>query len=232
MKTRVKKFFKEHWLFLLILLAILFWSIYSYSNQGIVYSLLNSDSQAVVDFVGSFGFFAGIIFVLLVILEVVIAPIPPMILYIAGGFLFGTFTGGLLALLGNLIGAGIDFKIARNFGREFVEKRVKQKTRQRFDNFSEKYGAWTLFILRLNPFTSSDLFSYLSGLTKMKMRTFLIATGLGLLPLVFIQTYLGETLIKNNPFLSLILIIFSLIYLLVFLYLIFISIKNSNFNKS
>jgi len=227
MRNKIKKFFKEHWIFLLILFAILFWAVYSYSNKGIIYSLIISDPQGIINFVASFGFFAWLIFILLFVLEVVIAPIPPIILYLVGGLLFGTFLGGILSLIGNLIGAAIDFKIARTFGREFVEKRVPEKRRKKFDAFSEKYGAWALFILRLNPFTSSDLFSYLSGLTKMKMRTFIIATGLGLIPLVFIQTSIGGIIIKNNPFLSLILIIVSIIYLLVFIYLIFRSFKKN-----
>jgi len=223
------KFLREHCLFLLIILSIL-WAIYSYSNQGVIYSLFTSDSQGITNFVNSFGIFAGIMFVLLVILEVVLAPISPLVLYIAGGFLFGTFLGGALALLGNLIGAGISFHIARTFGRGFVEKKVSKAKRKKFDQFTERYGAGALFILRLNPFTSSDLFSYLAGLTKMKIRTFMVATGLGLIPLVFLQTYIGETLITNNPILSLILIIFSIVYLLVFIYLIFKSFKKSKKN--
>lgn len=221
----IKNFFKNHWIFILILIAILVFSIYSYSSQGVVYSLIKSDSQGIIDFVDSFGFFAALIFVLLVILEAVLAPVPPLVLYVAGGFLFGAFFGGILTLFGNLIGAIIAFKIARTFGRNFVEKRVDAKKRKKFDNFSEKHGALAIFILRLNPFTSSDLFSYLAGLTKIKVRSFLIATGLGLIPLIFLQTYIGETLLKNNPLLSLILIILSAVYLLVFIYLIFKSTK-------
>ena len=123
-------------------------------------------------------FFLISVFIIIVILEVVLAPIPALALYIAGGALFGTFLGGMLTLIGNLIGAFIAFWIARRFGRDFVEKRVDANTRKKFDNFSEKYGIFSFFLLRVNPFTTSDLFSYLSGLTKMKVRTFLLGTGL------------------------------------------------------
>jgi uncharacterized membrane protein YdjX (TVP38/TMEM64 family) len=54
--------------------------------------------------------------------------------------------------------------------------------------------------LRINPLTSSDLFSYIAGLSKINFWKFLIGTGLGLLPLVYAQTYAGDAL-SSNPLL-------------------------------
>lgn len=218
-----KRFLKEHGIFTLILTLFLAWIIYSYVNKGIIFSLMKSDTSTVISFVHSFGLFAAVIFVLLVILEVVLAPIPPLALYIVAGLLFGGFLGGCLTLLGNLIGAFIDFILARNFGRGVVETNVPEKLRRRFDRFFEKHGGLAIFLLRVNPLTTSDLVSYLSGLTKMKLRTFIIATGLGLIPMIFLQTYFGDFFIKSSPILSGIIILFSVFYLIIFLYLIFIA---------
>lgn len=220
-KTKIINFFKRNWIILLILVVLLVLFYYSYSTKGIVYSISKSDQDSVVAFVDSFGGFSYPIFILLIILEVVFAPIPPLALYVAGGALFGTFLGGLLTLIGNLIGAFIAFWIARRFGRDFVEKRVDTVTRNKFDNFSVKYGALSLFVLRINPLTTSDLFSYLAGLTKMKIRTFLLGTGLGLLPMIFAQAYFGEAFVKNYPILYAVLVWISIAYLLIFIYLIF-----------
>jgi uncharacterized membrane protein YdjX (TVP38/TMEM64 family) len=221
MRKAVINFFKKNWVIILILILLIAVFLYSYSSKGIVYSISQSDSDSVVNFVDSFGGFAYPIFILLTILEVIFAPIPPLALYVAGGALFGTFLGGFLTLIGNLIGALIAFWIARRFGRDFVEKRVDTITRKKFDTFSEKYGALSLFILRINPFTTSDLFSYLSGLTKMKVRSFLLGTGLGLIPMIFAQAYFGEAFVKNYPILYAVLVWISIAYLLVFVYLIF-----------
>jgi len=228
MLKKTKQFLKEHWIFLLFLLIILLWFIYSYFTKGIVHSLIINDPEKLTAFVNSFGVFAWLVFVFIVILENVFAPIPPLVLYVAGGFLFGWFFGGVLTLLGNLIGALICFKIARTFGRDFVEKKVKTQIKMRFDKFSEKYGATAIFLLRLNPFTSTDLLSYLAGLTNMKLRKFLLATGMGLTPLIFVQTYLGEIFIDKSPLLSLILIIASAFYLLIFIYILLWSLKKKS----
>ena len=161
---------------------------------------------------------AVVAFILLIVLEVVLAPIPPFVLYVAGGMIFGAFLGGTITLFGNVLGAVIAFLIARRFGRGFVEKKVNKRLKENFDKFTDKYGAWALFLIRLNPFTTSDIFSYLSGLTKMKLRTLIISTTFGLIPLVYIQTYLGDVFIRDNPFLFFLFILVSIIYLALFLY--------------
>lgn len=225
MKTRVKNFFKKHWLILLIVVLLIAWFIYSYYSQGLVFSLINNDVSTTLYFIDSFGIFAGLIFVGLVILEVVLAPIPPLILYVIAGVLFGGFLGGILTLIGNLIGAFIDFKIARKYAQKKVQRNIDQKFKEKFNRFFEKYGGVSIFILRVNPLTTSDLVSYLSGLTKIKTIKFLVATGLGLIPMIFIQTYLGDVLIKNNPILFAITLIFSILYLAIFVYLIIIALS-------
>ncbi len=225
-------FLKKNWLIILIILVVCGIFIYSYLSKGIIYSISNSDPESVVKFVEDFGIFSYIIFILIVILEVVLAPIPALALYIAGGALFGAFLGGILTIIGNLIGAFIAFWLARRFGRDFVEKRVDKNLRKKFDRFSQKYGVFSLFLLRVNPFTTSDLFSYLSGLTNMKKSQFLIGTGLGLTPMIFIHTYLGETFVNNHPILYSVLLWVSVAYLIIFVYLIWLSIKKSKLNNN
>ena len=222
---------KNYIVFLIILLVLLFFS-YSYSSKGIVYSIATSDTDSVAEFVNSFGDFSYLIFVLLVILEVVFAPIPALALYVTGGALFGTILGSALTLFGNVAGALIAFVIARKFGRNFVERRIDPNARKRFDKFSEKYGGFSLFFLRINPFTSSDIFSYIAGLTKMKIRTFLLGTGLGLAPMILAQAYFGETFVKNHPALYIVLIWISVVYFIAFIYLIARALsKNKNINE-
>jgi uncharacterized membrane protein YdjX (TVP38/TMEM64 family) len=219
-KGRVANFFKKNWIILLIIIVLLLLFIYSYSSKGIIYSISTSDNESIIQFVNSFGALSYIMFILLVILEVVLAPIPALALYVAGGAIFGTILGSILTLIGNLIGAFIAFWIARRFGRNFVEKRVDDKMRKKFDKFSEKYGGLSLFLLRINPFTTSDLFSYLAGLTKMKVKNFLLGTGLGLAPMILVQAYFGETFVKSYPVLYAVLVWISIAYLLIFVYLI------------
>lgn len=220
MEKKEKGFLREHWLIISIIFVFFFWMIYSYSSKGIFYSLTNSETGSIINFINSFGFFSWIVFMLLVILEVVLAPIPPLVLYITGGFLFGALFGGILTLIGNLIGAAIDFFIARKYGRNFVAKKMNRNLKKKFDRFSKKHGGFSIFFLRINPFTSSDLFSYLAGLSKIKFGSFILGTFFGLIPMIFLQTYFGGIFAKENNLISVIIIILSILYLIVFVYLI------------
>ncbi len=219
-QKKITKFFKENWAILLVILILTAIVIFSYYSKGLIYFIFNTDSYSVAEFVDSYGAFSYLIFMGLVILEIVFAPIPPIALYIAGGILFGAFLGGVLVLIGNLIGSFIAFELARRFGRKYVEKKVDKNTRGKFDKFSEKYGAFSIFLLRINPLTTSDLFSYLAGLTKMKRSHFLVGTVLGLAPMIFVHTYFGDFFVKDYPVLYLVLVWVSIIYFIGFVYLI------------
>ena len=204
---------------LFIIVAFVFvvaWFIKSYFSNGIIYSLFENDADAITDSIGGFGTFAYIIFVLLIFMECIFAPFPPLILYIAGGTLFGGFTAGILAVIGNFLGAAAAFQISHHYGKEKILPKVPKNIRNKFNRLSEKYGPVSIFFLRINPLTSSDLFSYLAGLTRMKFGKFLTATTLGLVPIIFVQTYLGES-IQGSPLLTKISIIAGTIYLFLFI---------------
>jgi len=211
-------FLRRHWVFISLLVLFLLWSYLSFMNEGVFYNLVDIDSDYVIEFVNGFGGFAWVALVLLTIVEVIFAPLPPLILYVVGGYVFGSLLGGTLILIGNVIGAIIAFWIARKFGRRFVEKRVKQKSMKKFDRYSKKYGLFTIFILRINPLTSTDMFSYLAGLSRMSVWSMVIGTVLGLAPLIYLQSYLGEFIARGDSFFTLLFIWISIVYAAVVVY--------------
>jgi uncharacterized membrane protein YdjX (TVP38/TMEM64 family) len=199
-------------LFLLAIITILIATYFSYTNKGIVYALATNDISSIVKDIQSFGNWAAIALFLLVVIEVVAAPVPPLILYIAGGIIFGGFFGGIIVLAGNIIGSTIAFLFARKVGKGYMAKKIGKENSERFGRITEKYGPFAIFILRINPLTSSDLVSYFAGLSKMRLSHFIISTALGLIPLVFSQTYLGSDIIKQNSFLLTLLIWMGIAY--------------------
>lgn len=195
---------------ILLISAIAFaWSI---STGGIAYALLRPDLDATEkmerlrQFFAEFGLLAPLVYFLFVVAEVIVAPIPGLMLYAPGGVIFGGLAGGALSLAGNVVGAGIACLIVRSFGDAWLvryfsaEKVVATQTRL------EHYGGWLIFFLRLNPLTSSDVVSYAAGLTRIPVTTVMLATGLGMAPLCFAQAYFAESILQTFP---------SLIYLFV-----------------
>lgn len=195
----------------LILIVVLAFFLYSYLTQGFFYSIVNMDQEGLISFLSSFKGLSFLAYILLIIIGVIFAPIHPFIFYVTGGIVFGPYISWILTMIGVAIGSSIAFKLSEKYGRGFVEKHVSKKHLEKFDKISEKYGSISIFILRVNPLTSSDVWSYIGGLTKMKLWKFLMWTLLGLAPAVFVQVYFGKE-IGENPILFKIFVGVALIY--------------------
>ncbi len=204
-------------LILLSVASLIYFSAMSYIQGGLIRLIFDGDASGIVDVIKSYGTWSFFVFFALIVLESVLAPFPPMILYITGGSLFGGFVSGTIALVANIVGAGIAFKIAHHYGKDWVLPKIPEKIEAKFSKIANKYGPLSIFILRVNPLTSSDLFSYLAGITNMKFWKFLIGTGLGLLPIVYIQTYFGEG-IQSNPMFSKVSLIVGIVYVVIFIF--------------
>lgn len=211
-----------------ILLALM---TYSYFTQGIIYQIINLDSDRVVDLLAPFKGWAFVVYFLIMILEVVVAPFHPFPFYVAGAMIFGPFLAGVLACLGGAIGGAIAFWIAKKWGRRHVEKIVSKERIEKFDNFSKKHGGLSVFLLRVNPLTSTDLWSYVAGVSKISFWKFMIGTFIGLIPAIFIQVYIGIP-IKNNPILFKLFMVGILLYLIIAIFLIFWIRKSSQKNQA
>jgi uncharacterized membrane protein YdjX (TVP38/TMEM64 family) len=179
---------------------------WSYATGGIFHVLLHSGTAdekvaALRAFFDGFGVAAPLAYVGFVILEVVIAPIPGTMLYAPGGVIFGGFWGGLLSLTGNVIGAGMACQLMRVFIGERAEEYLERSALARYEERITRHGAWVIFLLRVNPLTSSDLVSYAAGLTHLSVWKLMLGTLVGMAPLCFAQSYLADGLLHAFPML-------------------------------
>ena len=190
---------------LIVIISLLGIIAYFLYSSGLI-----SNPERIIEFVKSFGSFSYVAFFIIVLLEVIVAPIPGAILYTVGGILFGPIIGGTVALVANIIGSIIAYFI----GKKIIIDEEKIKKKDLMDKMMNKYGGLSIFLLRLNPLTSTDIFSFLAGTLRMDFKKFIIGTSLGLAPLIYIQSYLGEEIfLRNKTFLS-ILIIISIAYII------------------
>lgn len=136
------------------------------------------------------GTWAPAVFVLLLVVQAVLAPLPAPTVATVGGYLFGTLQGFVLTWFGALFGGVLCFVLSRTLGRGFVKRSTRLKG---FDRYVQEHGAIAIFILRLIPIISFDAISYAAGLTGISFWRFLIATALGMAPGTFVFVYLGGT---------------------------------------
>ncbi|MBU5688112.1 MAG: VTT domain-containing protein [Candidatus Aenigmarchaeota archaeon] len=131
---------------------------------------------------------------LLMILQTILVVIPSEAVIALSGAL-GLETTKVIAIgtLGLLAGATIAFFISRYFGRKIVVKILGDEWLDEVDQWIEQNGTKAIFIARLVPLIPFDLISYVSGLTKMEFKKYIVATIIGMIPRIIFLVYLGET---------------------------------------
>lgn len=186
--------------------------------MGLISLFQSLDIEAIKAYILSFGLLAPLVSFALMVFQAILAPLPAFLITFANAALFGWVYGALLSWSSAMVGALLCFYIAKFLGREVVEKLTSKIALKSVDAFFEKHGVYAILIARLLPFISFDIVSYAAGLTRMSLRSFLIATGLGQLPATLIYSYAGEMLTGGaKTFVYGLLILFSvsvLVYLI------------------
>ncbi len=149
---------------------------------------LSSDRESIQRVVDDAGVLAPVVFLVLIVAQAVLAPLPAPALAMGAGYSFGILEGFLLTWLGALLGGVISFWISRWIGRDFV---AGSERMQRLDRYVDEHGAITIFVLRLLPLVSFDAISYAAGLSSISFWRFFVATALGMLPGTLAFVYLG-----------------------------------------
>lgn len=195
------------------LLTVVIFSIVIFIFLGKPLIELVSKPQVFRNWVEDFGFLGQIIFILMIVLQVVIAIIPGEPFEIAAGYAFGSIEGTLLCLIGVVIGSIIIFLLVRKFGIMLVEIFFsKEKINSlKFLKNNPKMNM-LFFILMLIPGTPKDLFSYFAGLTDIKLSTWIIITAIARIPSI-ITSSVGGSMLGEQKF-TLAIIAFAITILL------------------
>ncbi len=147
-------------------------------------------------------------FLLLQVLQVVVALIPGGLIQILGGVIFGGFWGAVLCLLGTLAGEIAVFYVVRLLGMPFVEAVVDQKGIKKLSFLQdEKKCELAVFILFLLPVMPKDALTYLAPLTKIKPSTFFLLSMLARSPGLILSNVFGSSLSEGNRMIAIILFI-------------------------
>ena len=122
-------------------------------------------------------------------------PITPMILM--GGALFGVWRGVALNWVAALTGAFLCYHLSRALGKNAFRRIIERMARRRA-NFSGEKARRTLLRLRLIPLSPFGALNFAAGLSEMRIRDFLIATGIGILPSLTVYTYFASQVLGGG----------------------------------
>jgi len=147
------------------------------------------DAAALQQWIESTGAIGPLAFIAIYALGTVLF-LPGSILTLSGGALFGPLWGTLYNLLGATLGATLAFVIARHLASDWVSEKAGGRLKQLI-NGVEKEGWRFVAFTRLVPLFPFNLLNYALGLTRIRLRHYVIATFIFMIPGALAYTWLG-----------------------------------------
>lgn len=154
-----------------------------------------------------------IIYLAIITLEIVFAPISVAPLIPIASAIWGWQISGLLSLIGWTVGSLVAFQIGKKYGTPLIEKKEYFKKIRKFESVIPQRNKFLgIVLLRLTiPF---DIISYAIGIfTQIDWKKYTLATFIGYAPMAFGLAYLGTFELKYQILLILVgIVIITLFY--------------------
>lgn len=162
------------------------------------YYRLFSDRNQIRQFISSFGSSAPLIFMLIQILQVLLAPVPGEATGFIGGYLFGAVPGFIYSSIGLTLGSWLNFTIGRFLGERYVRKLIPAHQFEKIDGKIKRQGVIVLFIMFLFPGFPKDYLCLVLGLSTLPVKIFVLLAGIGRIPGTFVLSLQGAFLYEEN----------------------------------
>ena len=176
-----------------IFLLISVWIVFFLNKEFLTLEFLFQNIDKLNNFINQNTYFSFFLFILSYLILVVCNFPAASLLSLTGGFLFGTWLGGIAIIVGATLGSFIVFLLAKFFFLDFIHKNIL-KNYPRIPNYFKSNDIELMMLIRLIPgipFFAQNLI--LAGLGSKNLK-FFITTLLGLTPWAFIFASIGEGL--------------------------------------
>ena len=152
-----------------------------------------TDPEVVREAIGEHYFLGAVAMILICALQVVVALIPGEVVEIAAGYVFGSWMGSLLCLVGIVLGSCTTILLVRRFGSKLVYAFYPKEKIDALPIIRDPAKRNLLtFILFVIPGTPKDLFTYAIGLTDMSIPLYILLTTAARFPSVILSTLSGN----------------------------------------
>lgn len=155
--------------------------------------LLSGDRERMRDWVAGFGIWGPVVLMVAYLVQMFAFAVPSWLLIVVTVVAFGPLWGSLLSVMGIALAASVAYGLGLALGELTLQRMLGESAERHMRDYLERYGFWVVVIFRLAPFLSNDIISYVAGLTAMMYRSFIVATLLGITPLVVLIAILGES---------------------------------------
>ena len=156
-------------------------------------TVLAEQRETLKQFVADYRIASALGYFVIYALAVAFAFPAASILTIFAGFVFGWLIGGLLTVLAATTGAAAIFLAARSAFGDVLRKRAGPFAAKLADGFARDAFSY-LLVLRLAPVFPFLIINIAPAFFDIKLRTYVAATFLGIIPGTFAYTWLGQGL--------------------------------------
>ncbi|UOR10357.1 TVP38/TMEM64 family protein [Halobacillus amylolyticus] len=178
---------------------------------------LDVNPEQIRDYILSFGLWGPLLFMGLYTIGPIVA-LPTSILSLAAAFAYGIWPGMLYIVIGATGASITGYFIGHFFSDSVIKFQETKWAKSIYERMNEK-GFLYVLILRLIPIVGFDILSYLAGMARVKIRSFVPATIIGMLPGTFAYSLVGTSLASGERSLIIIAIsVFTALLLITFIF--------------
>lgn len=147
------------------------------------------DQATLQTFIQQIGWWGPAVLIGVNVLQIVIAPIPGYAVYLAAGYLYGPWWGGLWGSLGLLAGGMAAMAVARRLGRPLVVRLIGAETLTRWGAATHSDNVWVWGAILLSPIGDAPFL--LAGLARISYGKILLLTIITRVPAAFAAAAIG-----------------------------------------
>lgn len=203
-------------------------SIYFLKKTGILNGLSTFDDLKF--YINGFGICSDIIYVLIQFLQVVVLPVPSILIIGVGVYIFGAIKTIFLSSIGIIFGSIVAFIVGKYLGNRAVRWILGERTLNKVLTIIRGKDKFLITFMLLFPFFPDDAICFVAGVTMMDTRYFIVM----IIIVRLITITLASLSINNNiiPFDTWWgILLWGLIFILTIFLTIFIYIKSNSFSK-
>ena len=156
-----------------------------------------------------------LVFILLQIVQIVVAILPGQVLQFVAGYVYGFALGIFWSMTGIILGTIITFYLAKLLGKDAMHIIFGEERITKFVNMLNSKRAYTvIFFIFLIPGIPKDLVIYAAGISEIKIKPFLVLSIVGRFP-ALVASIAMSRLLNNGSYIALGIFVFAIIVLFI-----------------
>lgn len=178
--------------------------------------LTSDDEERISKWVGQFGLAGPLVLIGVMVVQMFLFVVPNVFLMMVAIVSYGPVWGALIAFLGVFASSSVGYILGKYLGPVTVRKLMSAKAQEKTSAFIKSYGVAAIAITRISSL-SNDSLSIVAGLLKMSYRKYILATLIGISPLIVLLALYGHNgkILKALIWIAAFSLILLVIYILV-----------------